>query len=45
MLIDAPPGEHSIQLAFETALENAVGRVVTLASLLIVVWLLRRSQR
>jgi len=44
MLIDAPPGEHSIQLAFETALENAVGRVVTLASLLVVAWLLFRSR-
>jgi len=44
MLIDAPPGEHSLRVVFETPLENTVGRVVTLASLLVVAWLLQRSR-
>jgi hypothetical protein len=44
MLIDAPPGEHSIHLVFETPLENTAGRVVTLASLLVVAWLLKHAR-
>lgn len=36
MLIDAPPGEHEIRLAFETPLENYAGKVLAGASGLIV---------
>ncbi len=34
MVIDAPPGDQEISLAFVTPLENQVGRVVTLLTLL-----------
>jgi hypothetical protein len=34
MVIDAPPGTHDIRLAFVTPLENRVGRVVTVLSIL-----------
>lgn len=37
MVIDAPPGEHQIRLAFLTPLENKIGRVLTALSLLAVV--------
>lgn len=43
MRIDAPPGEHEIQLTFETPLENHIGRIVSLSSLLLAGWLLRRQ--
>ena len=33
MVVDAPPGDREIRLAFVTPLENRVGRVVTLATL------------
>ena len=32
MIIDAPPGQHTIELVFETPLENSVGKGITLAS-------------
>jgi hypothetical protein len=35
MLIDAPPGNADIRLEFMTPLENRVGRMVTLATLLV----------
>jgi hypothetical protein len=35
MLIDAPPGDGDIRLEFLTPLENRVGRMVTLAALLV----------
>jgi len=35
MLIDAPPGNADIRLEFTTPLENRVGRMVTLATLLV----------
>jgi len=35
MLIDAPPGDRPIRLQFMTPLENRVGRMVTLATLLV----------
>jgi hypothetical protein len=38
--IDAPPGEQRIQLRFELPLENRIGRLLTVASLLIVLWLM-----
>ena len=38
--IDAPPGEQRIQLRFEMPLENRIGRLVTVASLLIILWLM-----
>jgi hypothetical protein len=35
MLIDAPPGNDDIRLEFQTPLENTIGRVVTLLTLLV----------
>lgn len=40
MVIDAPPGDHQIRLAFVTPLENKIGRVVTLLSILAVLALI-----
>jgi hypothetical protein len=40
MWIDAPPGEQRIQLRFEMPLENRIGRLLTVASVLIVLWLM-----
>jgi multidrug transporter EmrE-like cation transporter len=39
MLIEAPPGTHDILMKFETPTENWVGRIVTLLSLCIVMYL------
>jgi hypothetical protein len=39
MVIDAPPGEHDISIAFLTPLENKVGQVVTALTLLAIGWL------
>ena len=39
MLIDAPPGTNDITLKFETPLQNQVGRVVTLLTLCLVLYL------
>jgi len=36
MVVDAPPGDEDISLAFVTPLENVVGRIVTVATLLLV---------
>ena len=45
MLIDPGSGERRIELRWETPLENRVGRAVTIASILVLLWLLaaRRS--
>jgi hypothetical protein len=43
MLIDAPAGEQDIRVVFELPLENAVGRLLTLASVLIIGVLLFRK--
>jgi hypothetical protein len=40
MWIDAGPGEQNIQLRFEMPLENRIGRLLTVASLLIVLGLI-----
>jgi uncharacterized membrane protein YfhO len=40
MAIDAPPGEQEIRVAFVTPLENQVGRVVTLITLLVILALI-----
>ncbi|MCX6631014.1 MAG: hypothetical protein NTW28_25660 [Candidatus Solibacter sp.] len=49
MVIDAPPGDHEIAIAFLTPLENKVGRVLTLLTLAIILALfwtgLRRERR
>jgi len=48
MAIDAPPGEQDISIAFVTPLENRVGRVVTLLSILTILgltWLGLREVR
>jgi uncharacterized membrane protein YfhO len=36
MVIDAPPGDHDLTIAFLTPLENKIGRVVTLLSIAII---------
>jgi hypothetical protein len=36
MLVDTPPGEHDIRLEFLTPLENLIGRIATLVTLLVV---------
>jgi hypothetical protein len=49
MVVDAPPGDGDITLAFVTPLENRVGRVVTVISILLVIALVvlgvRRERR
>jgi hypothetical protein len=45
MLIDAPPGVHDITVKFETPTENWVGRIVTLLTLCIVLYLFVSSPR
>jgi hypothetical protein len=46
MLIDAPAGEQDIRVVFELPLENAVGRLLTAASVLIIsILLFRRIYR
>jgi hypothetical protein len=35
MWIDAPPGDDEIRLQFLTPLENRIGRIATLATLLV----------
>jgi uncharacterized membrane protein YfhO len=35
MVVDAPPGDREIRIAFVTPLENRVGRIVTLATFLV----------
>jgi hypothetical protein len=37
MLIDVPPGRHLVRLVFETPVEDSVGRMVTLATLLVMI--------
>jgi uncharacterized membrane protein YfhO len=34
MVVDAPPGDQEIRLAFVTPLENRIGRLVTLTTFL-----------
>ncbi|MCZ2146220.1 MAG: YfhO family protein [Bryobacterales bacterium] len=43
--IDAPPGEHDIELVFQLPPENVFGRIVTLFTAAALVWLLRRPRR
>ncbi len=43
MVVDAPPGEQEVRLEFVTPLENQVGRIVTLLTLLMLVGLIARS--
>lgn len=43
MLIDAPPGNHTIDMRFETPLENRIGEGVVVLSLLTVIALLVRG--
>jgi uncharacterized membrane protein YfhO len=48
MVIDAPPGDQEISIAFLTPLENKVGRVVTLltlATILALLWIGLRRER
>jgi len=45
MWIDAPLGEQTIRLQFETPLENRIGRVLTIASAVIVLYLLAMGSR
>lgn len=45
MVIDAPPGDHEIALAFITPMENQVGRVATILTTLLVIGLLAAGAR
>jgi hypothetical protein len=45
MVVDPPPGDQEIRLAFVTPLENRVGRLVTLATLLVLAGLVVFSAR
>jgi hypothetical protein len=48
MVIDAPPGDREISIAFLTPLENKVGRVVTLLTLAVILamfWIGLRRER
>jgi hypothetical protein len=46
MVVDLPPGKHSLRLVFETPLEISVGRPVTFITLALMVFLgLRRTRR
>ena len=48
MVIDAPPGDHEISIAFLTPLENKVGRVLTLLTLVTILalfWIGLRRER
>ncbi len=49
MLIETPPGQHDIQLRFDTPFENRVGQLVSLLAALTVVtlavWGLRKEAR
>ena len=40
MLIEVPPGRYDMRLAFETPLENRIGKFISLLAALIVVVLL-----
>jgi uncharacterized membrane protein YfhO len=40
MLIDVPPGDHVIQMRFETPLENRIGQVLFVLSALVMIALL-----
>ena len=45
MVVDAPPGDREIRLAFATPLENRVGRIATLATLALLLALVVFSVR
>jgi hypothetical protein len=45
MVVDAPPGDREIRLAFVTPLENRIGRIVTLATLALLLILVVFSAR
>ncbi len=45
MAVEAPPGDREISLAFVTPLENIVGRVVTVVTLLVILTLIGLSLR
>jgi len=44
MLVDVPPGKHTLDFRFETPLDNRVGRVVSLFSLGLAAWLVKKSR-
>ena len=48
MLVETPPGKHSVRMVFETPLEVIIGRVLTLVSLALIAFLVihyRSSRR
>jgi hypothetical protein len=48
MVIDAPPGDREISIAFVTPLENRVGRVLTVLTLAVILalfWIGLRRER
>lgn len=44
MVIEAPPGEHDIRLVFERPLENTLGGVLTVLTLILMAFLLTRRR-
>jgi hypothetical protein len=40
MMVDLPPGKHSVRMVFETPLEIMVGRVLTIATFVLCCWFL-----
>jgi uncharacterized membrane protein YfhO len=45
LVVDAPPGEREVRLEFVTPLENQIGRILTLLTLLVLVGLIAWSVR
>jgi uncharacterized membrane protein YfhO len=45
MVVDAPPGDQEIRLAFVTPFENRIGRILTLATFLVLFGLVLFSVR
>ena len=45
MVVDAPPGQHDLTLAFVTPLENRIGRIATVVTILALIGLFALSVR
>jgi hypothetical protein len=45
MVLDLPPGDHSIRMVFETPLEDYVGRVLSCITVILIAFLWLREQR
>jgi hypothetical protein len=45
MRIDAPPGDHTIDLVFELPMQNIIGRVLTAATLILIILLIAKREK